>query len=478
MQQKSLSYNAVLNTVKTTAAIIFPLITLPYINRILKVDNMGKINFATSYINYFIQMAGLGIANYAIREGSKIRGDKEDLNRFCNQVFTINCISTVISYLVLGLTLVMFPNINNYLEIILVLSINITGSTLGISWLYSVLEDYAYITVRALIMQVISFVLMFTLIKSENDIYIYAFILVISNSGAGIFNLIHSRKYIKLRLTIKTEWKKHLRPIFTLFASSVATIIYVNSDTTMIGLMSGDYHNGLYSVSVKVYTILKNVLSSIFVVTLPRLSFYISSQQEAAYRNVLKKSLSVVVMLIMPVIVGINLLCKEVVLIVGGNEYVGATVSLHILSIAIFFSLIATYFSTGILLPLGKEKILLSATIVSAVVNIVLNFLMIPQMSEIGAAITTLVSEILVMVIEFPYAKRYLNINKKTIFNALVSVSWIVFCCLFLRKFQLSLIVYTILAISISAVGYFILLLLMKTEELTEIISKAFKGKL
>lgn len=478
MRQKSLSYNALLNTIKTTAAIIFPLITLPYINRVLQVGNMGRISFATSYINYFIQIAGLGITNYAIREGAKVREDKDALNQFCNEIFTINCISTLVSYLFLGLTVLFFPTITDYFGIISILSINIAGSTLGIPWLYSVMEDYAYITFRALIMQIVSLVLMFGLVKSEKDVGFYAFILVISNSGAAIFNLIHSRKYVKLRLTTQTKWKEHIGPIITLFASSVATIIYVNSDTTMIGLISGDYYNGLYSVSVKIYTILKNVLASIFVVTLPRLSFYISKQQETVYRNVLKKILSLVVLMIIPVIVGVNLLCREVILFVGGHAYIDAMGSLQILSIAILFSLIATYISTGILLPLGKEKILLSATVISAIVNILLNFIMIPRFNEIGASITTLISEILVVIIEFPYVKQYLNINVKTMFKSLISVCWIIFICLFLRKFQFSILTYVVLAVFCSAIGYFVLLILMKTEEVEDIIIRLFKRRI
>ena len=88
MRQKSLSYNALLNCTKTVVTIMFSLVTLPYINRVLQVENMGRINFSTSYINYFIQIAALGISDYAIKEGAKVRENKEELNFFCNQVFT------------------------------------------------------------------------------------------------------------------------------------------------------------------------------------------------------------------------------------------------------------------------------------------------------------------------------------------------------------------------------------------------------
>ncbi len=475
MRQKSLSYNALLNCTKTVVTIMFSLVTLPYINRVLQVENMGRINFSTSYINYFIQIAALGISDYAIKEGAKVRENKEELNFFCNQVFTINCITTLVSYVLLGATLVAFPGLDKYQALIMALSINIAGTTLGVFWFYSIIEDYVYITVRTLLMQMVSLVLMFTFVKSQKDVVLYAFILVVSNSGSGVFNFIHSRKYIKFGLTRNTEWKRHLLPILTLFASSIATIIYVNSDATMIGLISGNYHNGLYSVSVKIYTILKNVLYSVFVVTLPRLSFYFSNHQEKEYRKVLKKSLSFVILLIFPVIAGINALCREVVLIVGGEGYMNATVSLHILSVAIFFSLTAAYFSYCILLPTGKEKVMMRAMVISAIVNVLLNFIMIPWMDEVGAAITTLISEILVVLIELPYVKSYLEINKKTILKSLASVCWIAVWCLLLRRVPLGFMAYTVLAILGSSVGYFLLLMVMRTEEIMEVISKVLK---
>lgn len=477
MKTKSLSLNAALNCAKTLVAILFPLITMPYINRVLQVERIGAINFANTYVNYYIQLAGLGIANYAIREGARKRDDRDQLSLFCSQMFTINMISMVVSYCIMFITLLIFPSLRTYYMLIVILSINIVGTTLGISWLYSILEDYVYITIRSLVFQIVALVLMFTIVKTESDVWKYAVILVVSSSGAGIFNFIHSRKYISLRLVKNVELKKHLGPIMVLFASSIAMIVYVNSDSTMIGLMSGDYYNGLYSVSVKIYTILKNILVSVFIVTLPRLSYYLSNEAIDKYKELLKRSLSLVVIIIFPVIVGINMLCKEVIIIVGGESYLGATPSLHILSFSIFFSLIATYFTTSILLPKKKEKTVFVATAISAAINILLNLFMIPLFQERGAAITTLIAEIVVVIIEYPKVKDDLSINGRSILNSLLGCIWIIVSCILVKSIVSLFLMQVTLSIVISAGGYFCILVLLKTVEVSEFL-QSIKNKI
>lgn len=448
---------------------------MPYINRVLQVERMGAVNFANTFVNYFIQIAGLGIANYAIREGARRRDNKAELSLFCSQMFTINMLSTLVSYGILFVLMFVFPDLRTYNTLIYILSINIIGTTIGLSWLYTILEDYVYITVRSLAFQLIALVLMFVFVKSEVDVWKYAAILVVSTSGSGILNFIHSRKYISLKLVRNIELKKHLGPIMVLFASSIAMIIYVNSDSTMIGLISGDYYNGLYSVSVKIYTILKNILVSVFIVTLPRLSYYLSNGFESKYKALLKKSLSLVVILIFPVIVGINMLCNEVIYIVGGKNYLGATTSLHILSVAIFFSLIATYFTNSILLPKKQEKIVFIATAISALVNVCLNLFMIPALQERGAALTTLIAEFVVVAIEYPYVRRELSINYRSILNSVMGCLWIVACCIVIKYLIPFFGLQIILSVSISSGGYFVILLLLKTEEIRDLLGSLLK---
>ncbi|HFI0817552.1 TPA: oligosaccharide flippase family protein, partial [Streptococcus suis] len=167
MNNKSLKLNMVLNTIKGITGIIFPLITFPYVSKVLGVTKIGEYNFANSIVSYFILIAGLGISTYAIREGARFRENTKRLQHFANEMFTINVISTIFSYLLLIILLLLVPKFTNYFSLLLILSLQVFFKTVGIEWIYSIFEDYAYITLRSIVFQFISLLLLFIFVKSK-----------------------------------------------------------------------------------------------------------------------------------------------------------------------------------------------------------------------------------------------------------------------------------------------------------------------
>lgn len=194
MKKKSLGLNALLNGIRTVLNTLFPLITFPYISRVLSVENVGKYNFALSVIQYFLLIAALGISTYAVREGTKFRDDKKKFSIFANEIFTINIISTIIAYILLVFTVAAVPKFKDYAVIIAVFSIEILFTTIGTEWIYSIYEEYAYITIRSIIFKVISIILLFLLVKKPDDYIVYAGITVFANAGSNILNFIHAKK--------------------------------------------------------------------------------------------------------------------------------------------------------------------------------------------------------------------------------------------------------------------------------------------
>lgn len=186
--KKSLRKNAVLSAGQKLLSIVFPLITFPYISRVLRVEDIGKINFANSIVSYFVLLSSLGILNYATREGARIRDNKEEFNQFCKEIFTINILSTCVAYAALIVACLVSSKIRSYEILILIQSFSIIGGTIGINWIYTIEEDYLYITIRTLIVQAISVVLMLTMVKIEDDYLIYAAISTFATVGANIFN--------------------------------------------------------------------------------------------------------------------------------------------------------------------------------------------------------------------------------------------------------------------------------------------------
>lgn len=217
MKTKSIAMNAVLNIIKTVSAIIFPLVTFPYISRVLDVDSIGSYNFAASIISYFTLIAGLGVNNYAIREGAQYRNDRNKISRFASEVYSINIISSVVAYLLLFFVVANSAKLQNYGTILLILSAEVVFTCVGVNWIYNIIEEFWYITFVTVLFQVISMILMFVLVKTNQDLLKYVGIVVFANVGGQVLYRLKARKYVDVRAVFDKSLVKHLAPIFLLF---------------------------------------------------------------------------------------------------------------------------------------------------------------------------------------------------------------------------------------------------------------------
>ena len=225
MRSKSIKKNTIFNAIKTVSAIIFPLITFPYASRTLLVENIGKVNFGLSFISYFSLIASLGINVYAIRECAKFGDDRVKLSKIASEIFSINVFTTIFSYTILILCLLFYKKIESYRTLIVIQSLSILFTTLGTDWLNTAMEDFQYITIRSLLFQVLSLILLFTFIHKPDDYIKYAAISVISSSGYNIVNMIYRRKYCDIKFTLDIDIKKHYLPIIFLFVMLLSMII-------------------------------------------------------------------------------------------------------------------------------------------------------------------------------------------------------------------------------------------------------------
>lgn len=410
-KKKSLKLNMVLNAIKGLMGIVFPLITFPYVSKVLGVENIGRYNFANSIISYFILLAGLGISTYAIREGARFRDDREHFSHFASEMFSINIVSTAISYAIFFLILIAVEKFQSYKILLVILSLQVAFQTIGLEWIYAIYENYAYITIRSIIFQVISLGLMFAFVKTENDVCIYALITVISAAGSNILNFFHVRKYCNIGLTKSIDWKKHLRPIMILFAMSVTVTIYVSSDITILGFLCEDYTVGIYSVSVKIYSVIKTILSSVLIVSIPRLSALLGENNKSEFNIVASDIHSTLLTVMLPAITGIIVLKNQIVLLLSDATYMAATSSLTLLSIAMFFCLGAWFWGQCILVPVKQEMTVFTITVISAIVNIILNFMLIPIWKENAAALTTIIAQGISFVWCWYNGRKYVDVK-------------------------------------------------------------------
>lgn len=456
---KNIGVNAVLNVIKQGLGVLFPLITYPYALRVLGVINTGKVNYSSSIISYFSLIAMLGVTSYAVREGAKRKNNPVEFGQFVREVFTINVISTAASYLLLFFAILAVPNFREYSKLLLIQSLSIALTTLGVDWINTIFEDFLLITVRSIITHIVSLVLLFVFVRGPQDLYKYAFLTVVTNGIICISNWVYCRRYVKLTITKKPNVSTHIKPLLILFANAIAVSIYVSIDTTMLGWIKGDYNVGIYSAAVKVYNIVKNMLAAIYVVAVPRLAFYRGNDNKTQYKQLCTDLWSYLSLLLIPAGMGLISISDEVILFMGGREYIEAVPCLRILSIALVFAIYGGLVTACMNITLGREKENLKATVISAGLNMGLNFVFIPAIAQNGAAVTTLISEAFVLLFCFlriPSKSEYIDFKRvgATIFHSLIGAG-IVFLVSNLAKNTMDNYLFRIVAIVFSSVIFY-----------------------
>lgn len=413
---------------KQGCAMLFPFVTFSYASRILGVEQLGGVSFAQSVISYFSLIAALGIKEYAVREGTFIRSRKEELNRFVNEIFSINVLFTLIAYLLLGILLLVDRDLLEYRSEIFLFSLSIVLTTLGTEWINTIYEDFFYLTVRYVIIGMVSLALLFLFVKTADDLYKYILITLFSSYGGNMINMYYLRKKLKVCFTWKLNLKKHIRPLSVLFSNSIASVIYLNSDITLIGIFLNDMQVGRYSAVTKIYTMVKTLINALVMAAIPRVSNILAEKGAESYRNILSNIFNLIFVMTVPVALGIVLKAENVIYLIFGQQYVSGEPALKILGIAIPFAVYAYLFSCVVLIPNKSEQKYMYSTMAGACINIVLNFFFIPRYGIVGAAVTTLVAECVVCMMCCHYARRFLRLSLDRGLAAVVGAGSVAIC--------------------------------------------------
>lgn len=426
--EKSLTKNSIIYAIKTIIGLLFPIITFPYITHVLSADSIGKVNFSASIISYFSLIAGLGIYTVAVKEGAGIREDKNKISLYCSEMFSFNLITTFISYALFIIMLIINKKWHDYAVIMFIISMTIPLTTLGVEWICTIYEDYFFITVRTIIMQLVSVVFLFAFVRTANDVYYYAVYSVLVSVGSNIFNFFRARRFVQLKVILSHKLTRFIKPTTLLFSIVVANQIYINSDITILGYMTTDTQVGLYNASVKLYNIVKMLLLSIGTVGLPRLAYLVGNYNQQKYEHEFKKIFRIITFFTLPAALGLFVVGKDVMIVYAGSDYAVSGTYLRILSLAIPFSVMGSYFASSCLVLQGKEKQILFSAVVGALLNIILNLIFIPIYGAVVAPITTLISEMVTALIHAINIRRIhtlhisilQDLDWKTLLSALV----------------------------------------------------------
>ena len=474
----SIKKNAILNVIYTITNMVFPLITYPYVTRILFSSGMGKVSFFTSVSNYAVMIGSLGIGTYGIRAVAKVRDDEKDLSDVASELLIIN---TVITAIVVGLLLLSSMFVEKFSSEPILFFINIiivAAAPFGMNWLYSGLEQYAYMTKRTILFKVLSLGLVFLLVKKKSDYPTYAAITAFSTVGAYVCNLLYSRHFFCFHISKTFNYKRHYKPMLLLFGSILAVSVYTNLDTIMLGFINGDVEVGLYSVASKSKWLLLSAVNAVSAVLLPRLSNYISQNDIVKYNDTLKKSISFIFIITIPISLFFIIESPDTIGILGGPDYKGAIPGMQILMPILMISGFSNVTGNQILIPHGRDSFFLKAVSIGAVADIFLNSALMPSMGCTGASIATLVAEFIQMSVQVYYSRSELkrNIHMKPIAKALIG--GVISCVLTIvirRIINFNVLFSFIISGSVFFITYGIILLFLKEEYSMEMMQTVVK---
>ena len=400
-KQASLKVNFILNAILTMSGFIFPLISFPYVSRILKPVGTGKVQFASSVVSYFAMFAALGTSTYGVRACAKVRDDKEQLSKTTQEIFYLNVITGLVSYVLLIGSIIAIPKLRNEKWLYFITSLLIFFNAIGMEWLYKGLEKYKYITVRSVLFKLIALVGMFLLIHKKADYEIYAGLTIFASSASGILNFLNARKYVSFKRLKHYDFKPHLKALLVFFAMSCATTIYLHLDTVMLGFMTSDTDVGYYNASVKIKTILVSVVTSLGAVLLPRAAYYVEHNLMDEFRRITRKAINFVWIFATPLMVYFMIFASEGIYFLSGKDYAAAIVPMIVITPTTLLIGLTNIMGIEILVPTGREKLVLYSEIAGAIVDLILNAILIPQLKSTGAAIGTLVAELVVFIYQY-----------------------------------------------------------------------------
>jgi O-antigen/teichoic acid export membrane protein len=400
-EKRSLKINVIMNALLTMSSLLFPLITFPYVSRILLPEGTGKVSFATSLISYFVMFSQLGIPTYGVRACAKVRDDKRLLTKTAQELLIINLVMGALAYVGLFAAVLFVPRLQQEKELYLLVSLTIFFNAIGMEWLYKALEQYTYITIRSVVFKLVALVAMFLLVRAKEDYVVYGGLTILASSASYLMNFLHARKYISLRPVGGYDFKPHLKAVTIFFAMACATTVYTNLDTVMLGFMTNnDVEVGYYSASVRIKSILVSIVTSMGAVLLPRASYYVEHGELEQFRKITAKALNFVMLFATPVMLYFIYFAKEGIFLLSGENYAGAIIPMQLIMPTLLLIGLSNVLGIQILVPLGREKTVLWSIIAGAVVDVVLNILWIPAYGAAGAAAATTGAEAVVLAVQ------------------------------------------------------------------------------
>lgn len=406
----SLKNNVIYSSILTVSGYLFPLITFPYVTRVLGVNNIGICNFADSIIQYFIYFSMMGLTTIGIREIARSKGNIQKLSKTFSDLFLLNIIATIVAIIGLIICILFVPQLQEHKTLFYIGIAKILANTLLVEWLYKGMEDFKYITIRAVIIKSLYVVLVFCLVKDSNDYIMYFALTALMIVVNAIVNLGYSIKFVRLTLC-KVNMRPFIKPFFTLGIYMLLTSFYTTFNVAFLGFITNSIEVGYYTTATKLYTIIMSLFTAFTGVMLPRMSTMLSTGDLSGFNKLAFKSINILLSFALPTIILTEFCAPEIVSMIAGPGFDGAIFPMRIVMPLMLIIGLEQIFVIQILTPLKKDFEILINSILGAFIAIILNLILVKDLGAVGSSIVWFSCETAVLFMSQNYTRRYAKIG-------------------------------------------------------------------
>lgn len=431
----------------TGSNLLFPLLTFPYLSRILGAEGLGICNFILSYGQNYTIIAGLGIPIYGIREIAKAGNDEKKRSKLFFELLIIHFISTGFFLIIYLASIFMYDDLRDYKDLALLGGTLILFNVFSIEWLFTGISEFKYITVRSLIIRGFSVISIFIFVKNKDDFFIYILTFVVTIFLTIVLDVRYSTKFISRKVVLSFRGTlAHIKPIAFLGIYMILTSVYSVLPTTLLGFLSTKVSVGYYFGANKIIRVVISVFSSLITVMIPRLNVSVEKEEFDKYLMLVNQSLKVVISFGLPITFFVFLLARPLVMLLGGENFNNSIVVVQIMSPVILLVSFAQIFVFLVLSVNRKDKQMVLLSVIGMTISIIINLLLIPLLAERATGISQLMSELAVTLIAFFIAKKIVNFHfpiKLFILNLICLFPFILVTYLFSQLFESNILIIT-----------------------------------
>lgn len=465
----SVKKNYLYNLLYQMTSVLLPVLTIPYVSRVLSADGIGINTVTYANTQYFILLGSLGISIYATKKIATIREKKDKLKKTFWEIFSIQFTGCILAYMVFALTL---GQSHKYGVFYMLQGFYILAAAVDISWYFLGIENFKNASLRSFFAKIISVILIFIFVKTRDDLWKY----ILINAGTMFVGQLIMWFYVgkdmlKVKEIGKLKIAMHIMPILALFVPQIATQVYTVLDKTMIDLFKGAVEAGYYDQSQKIVRILLSVVTSLGIVMLPRIANLFSKDDLNEVKKSLRKAFVVISFLSIPITFGLIGISDKFVPILFGNEFLSVIPLTKISPVLVIIIGLGNVFGTQYLLAIGKNKEYTASVCIGALVNFCFNLLLIPRFAAMGAVIATVSAELSIALIQFWFARVVFDFNwiKETYKYWVSGILMLAIVRLIGNVTPIS-ILFLVLQITIGSLVYFISLIILRDKFLFEAI--------